>query len=815
MIKDFAKYQQIIDLFRGQTSNKKFEAMFATKCGHIPTSERFLLKMELKRLAGACTRLVDLRGHVDGDCRSYEHEGRTHYLDNIAIKVFEENIVMYGEYTFGVYEAITNTENNFRVIYQKEKENLQKQKSQTTKNLEKTQYPATIFKFGDYHNRIEERMNFSIAIAVITIDNTIECNSSDISVNGCKFRASTRDKFTVGQKVNIRFLGLEQEFEFGKEDTFDYQIMNIQLTEGVQLVGVKRIHIDIPGKDGFTNFLKGFLQGNKRRYKINLDNSITALQARNFEQYILPKVNELPIFITRENLLPKYALTCPNNQFTFEYWQDENKHSTLNFLITPERINRLKKQFVLGKPLLVYSFIHKSQGKSFFYTADEIQLKETSEFMCEFLGFSANKDNFAITCLSLSELDINKSNSFFTLSESITPKDKYLNLPVSEDALAAIEPLAYIVTANNISNKQLSAFYKALPHEGIDPAKLRAFGHKKLTKPLVVESLGINYKNHRQEARFKYVTQVEVTYAKQQWTGESQDFSASGLKVNFIDEVPIKKGDIVHLSFSSLQKVTSSFDLTKLPYEVVRVNKKKTILNLRVYVEQHKHIGRSFFKALIDKNRDKLTPDEYASIVSGLAKPLRNIYSSSFKTPTVIIQTSGSRYKMETIALGQEYGGLLPLMRQLSDRSGFYNLYPILSNLNGMNLLASNLKKISALDTPLTDILYISINPTIDSVDSAVTTKLESELNTVKLKKMFIKSALKKGMFFCIQVKISRTDAPDMDYLNPELSYISSYAIHRGKQIEQDIWNVAGIIQLIDITQEAMIRVNLSDYFNE
>ena len=43
----------------------------------------------------------------------------------------------------------------------------------------------------------------------------------------------------------------------------------------------------------------------------------------------------------------------------------------------------------------------------------------------------------------------------------------------------------------------------------------------------------------------------------------------------------------------------------------------------------------------------------------------------------------------------------------------------------------------------------------------------------------------------------------------PELSYISSYAIHRGKQLEQDIWSVAGVVQVFDITKEALIRYQL------
>ncbi len=44
-----------------------------------------------------------------------------------------------------------------------------------------------------------------------------------------------------------------------------------------------------------------------------------------------------------------------------------------------------------------------------------------------------------------------------------------------------------------------------------------------------------------------------------------------------------------------------------------------------------------------------------------------------------------------------------------------------------------------------------------------------------------------------------------MEYLNAELGYISAYAIHRGKQIEQDIWSVTGVIQVVDVTREALL----------
>ena len=48
-----------------------------------------------------------------------------------------------------------------------------------------------------------------------------------------------------------------------------------------------------------------------------------------------------------------------------------------------------------------------------------------------------------------------------------------------------------------------------------------------------------------------------------------------------------------------------------------------------------------------------------------------------------------------------------------------------------------------------------------------------------------------------------------MEYLAPELGYIGSYAIHRGKQLEQDIYSVAGLVQLVDNTQETLFRHSL------
>lgn len=811
MNKDFSAHQKIIDRFRGRVNTREFENKFTEASVNIPKTERFLLKMELKRLAGPCTRLIDLRGHVEGDCDLYEHEGRTHFLDTVAIRVFEENLDKYGGYTFGVYEAVNNTDNNFRVIYQKEKNQfvVPVTKNKAPKLFDKIQYPAKFFNFGDYQDRVEERMNFAISLSVmLPSGKVLEANSIDISISGCRFRFAKPQLLAIGQKVQIEFTGFTQEFSFGEQTSFEYQICNLHREDSMQLVGVNRIYLS--DKDNFKEFLQGYIQGNKRRYKINLDNTIAALQSRTYEQFSLPKSNELPVFLAEDNgqYIPRYVLTTNNSQTISQYWQDERHYSTLNCLMNSERIERLKKAARLGRKLIVYSFVHESQGKKYFYTADDRQLAEDSAFMRQFLAFAASKSHFEITELSYFETDIQDAHTCFTVSNTLPKNLSYLKLPITEEEKLILASLSYGVVATKTTTERAIKEYKSLSFEGIDTSKIKRFGHKREQLKPVVDYLGINYKNQRAESRFIYKTPIQVTVDDVLWSGISKDFSISGIKVQLDKAAVLKKGEVVYLTFPNLQKITSAFDLKGLPYEVIRISDDKTILNLRVFVEKHQHIGRSFFKALIEKNKSKLTPDEFSMMSPGVSKGLRNMYAKSTPHPVLYVQTSGSRYKIDVVA-GNGQTKLLTHMQTLSDRPNHLNLYPLLNNQQVTNLLKPTMKSLHSSHAPVTDVLYISIKEDIEFIDKAVITKMEREFGSSEHKRMFIDNALKHGSFYCILVKICRADEPDMDHLNPELSYIGSYAIHRGKQLEQDIWSTVGVIQCIDITKETLLRSQL------
>ena len=69
--------------------------------------------------------------------------------------------------------------------------------------------------------------------------------------------------------------------------------------------------------------------------------------------------------------------------------------------------------------------------------------------------------------------------------------------------------------------------------------------------------------------------------------------------------------------------------------------------------------------------------------------------------------------------------------------------------------------------------------------------------------------ALALGEFYSVQLHISRTGRPDMEYLAKELHYIAKYAIHKAKQLEEALWSVVGVCDVIDTTEATLQRLDI------
>ena len=66
-------------------------------------------------------------------------------------------------------------------------------------------------------------------------------------------------------------------------------------------------------------------------------------------------------------------------------------------------------------------------------------------------------------------------------------------------------------------------------------------------------------------------------------------------------------------------------------------------------------------------------------------------------------------------------------------------------------------------------------------------------------------------MLFAFKIFLSRTGRPDTEHIAKELGYVSTYAIHKAKVLEEELWSVVGVGEVVDITDEVLLRSNLSN----
>ncbi|MDP4534831.1 PilZ domain-containing protein [Alkalimonas collagenimarina] len=800
-----------------QTSD--FDQMFTMLTSDLPKSKQFLLKMELKRLAQPCDYFIDLRGHVDGDVKPFPFQGKTHYMDEQAIKIFEQGIKQYGTFTLGLYEEVMNTDNNYRVMHRKETEqrirkalNASESELEPEQQAEPTnQHQARFFQFASYINRIEERMNYSITVEVMLDDGKkYSAQTTDISVQGCKLKLAKAIDVELNSNLGIFFRELEQEYTLDRQTPIRYKVLEVSpLDSKYQQLRLKRLDGTSEQDIEFSNFLDKFIRGNKRRYKLNLDNTLDAVVIKGYEQFFVPRMSALAVFVSvhegKSN--PQCVLTTENSRPSFHYFQDELQRSVLPQVLNAKRLKQLLQQPSTQRSSQLFCFTHASKGKLYFYSATAQELAEQPELSALFLGFGASKKSWKVFQLSLQPTSLKFSQLQFQIPGT-TAKEQTKGSPHLLDGY--LKNLRFIVSMADISSEQSNSWYQQIRFDKAQLSQLNRFAHAKLAKLPFCEAIPVKYVNLRFEARYLYKTTVELFDSAQQALPQSfsRDFSPNGMQIESMLPLHINKGDIVRLNLPDLQKISNKYTLSHLPYEVMAVSKSGTIMNLKALSTDEGHAGKQFFQLLIQNNRSKLTVAEEPVKHPGLAPALRNMYVKALDSFPFYIHRKGIRYDLKAVAAGSQLNSLHLLLQQLNADKEHLIIEPLIKH-NAVSLhFANQLKNMKRQDPPTTYELYIQLSDNWQQQpEQGFRCNYDYEFSTEPEKQAFFQQAIASGsLVLAYKIWLSRTGRPDSDYISQELDYISQYAIHKAKMIEEELWSVVGVGELIDITDEVLLR---------
>ena len=811
---DLKEHIGIIDQLKSLLNSADFDQMFSLLTSDLPKSKQFLLKMELKRISQPCQFYIDLRGHVDGEVKPYVYLGKTHYMDENAVKVFESGLKQFGSFTIGVYEDVLNTDNNYRVMHRKETEQRvrsalkQAAAGQVPTEIAMTETVvkdlAAVVQFGLYTTRRDERMNYSIDVEIQNGTQKFSASTSDLSVSGCKLKVSKLQKAKPGQQIRLFFTGLEQEFVLDLANGVPYTIVDVETQANFSYWRMKREEAE--NEPQFAQFLQNFITGNKRRYKVNLDNVSECLITKGYEQFYVPRLIGLPVFIAvREGVpVPICALTTDYNKVSWQYFLDEQHQSVLMSIISAKRLKTLLQQADDNKTCVLYCFTHAVKGKLYFYSATNDELAESPQLTALFLGFGAAKPSWRVFHFNLLRTSVSDAEQ----PAIIPDPDDIKPAGISSLVKGFIQDLRYIVNLTDITTTDSTFWYQNYSYAQDQLKLLAQFGHKKRHDLPQCEAVPVQYVNLRSESRYLYKTAVNVQQAdgKPDLTGHSRDFSSKGLQLETALPVSFQKGDIILLSMPDMQKISSKHTLTGIAYEIMAVSKSRTIMNLRVSEGDTPHSGRLFFQQLIQSNRAKLTLAEESPRYPGLSPALRNMYLCAQNNVVLYLQRKGIRYEMNTIARGQIANTLFKLLAlNVADTSSL-DLSLLLRNSAASLQFAQQLKQMKRFDNARNYEVFISIPHNSDRKNTDIQCKYDYEFTSEQDKQRYVATTMQQNMLFCFRLMLSRTGRPDTDYIAKELNYISTYAIHKAKALEEELWSVAGVIDVVDISTEIALR---------
>ena len=810
MSQDLEEYQHIIEQLKPMISEPEFNQALMQVASSVPKPKRFLIKMELKRLARPCIRSIDLRSQSKGECREYEYDGTRHYLDDNGIEVFERQVRSFGDYTIGVYEAVLSSKSESR------RKSRDADLADPEENLaikhNSDPFCAPVVQFGDFYQRAEERMNYAVGIEVFNDANKgVTATTVDVSVGGLKIKVNQKEQFKTGESVTVQFRGFEGEYAIDKKLGIPYTVVSIDHSRKEQRLSLKRV-FDIPNP-GFDDFLEKFIHGNKRRYKVNMDNTLDAIQLKAYEQYFTPNFTSVPVYIEELDgqYVPKYALANDCNRDLLYYWTDEVYELKLGYAINHSRIKAMLEMPVPQRETYIYSFNHIKDDKIYFYSATREELLKDEDLMPVFLGYGARKASWRIYKVQLTDVNLDDVHTPLSIPDVVSATVKRQNQPPPPRLLAKLKHVSHVALITDITDEHNHSGYESLPIQKERISALKKYGHPRNKIPPAVSMFRFKYHNQRKETRYQLRTRVEVMVDDIVLEGVSEDVSVKGLRIELGTFYHGAENSEVKISFPQLQKVTQKYDLTNLLYRVKGISADRNVIHLQAIHDLVNTTAQRFFDELIRKNKSRLKAYKEEEDIPGIGTALRNLYAQNLLNTAFFIRKDGVDFVPDAVVSHNHQSRLHNLL-SFDAEPGFYNLYALYNTAGPQaDFISSTLKKIKTNRKPISRELFVAFDPSRPLKNGAIISRFSEQFKSPSARKSFISEAMNRGQFIAIKVFLARTGRPDTEFIQSEISYVGVYAVHRAKVVEEQLWNVVGMGDLLDITDDVMQRHQFSE----
>ncbi|MGF1770500.1 PilZ domain-containing protein [Enterovibrio makurazakiensis] len=772
---DKALYDQLLPLYE----TDGFDDLLLRLTPTETNSERLLIKMEVRKLMSACSRPVDLRGKVMGECRRYFLNGINHWLDDVAINVYHRRLDVYqGNMTQGLWDELHNTANSYRVL----------QRQGDVRATESLDTVETVpLRFGQYLSRSENRIQLSSRIQAFLPDGT-EVNGStiDLSNSGMQVKLPASFRYEAGSTLIIYFPQLGDECQLPELFSgLNYRVVGVELN--VNNDSFQRLRLRLVSN---TDCIKIAIEAKSAQKDISArvenEDKFLSTRSRSYEQVFLEQTPSLPLFFCGNKL--RYGLITEQNRALWDYWHDERNLPVIDKLFSEQRLQHLALDGLTSSETLVYCFSHQHSDKTFFFSACPTELSTELRRLFWHIGSArASWRVLRVTMAKISEEDTQR------LQEA------------SPAYIDQIEELTHIATIQDLTLPVVNSDFR-IPIKPKQPSRtLNQFVHQR--DPIsMIDAIPSALAPQRKEPRYQHKTgTILIHHISGELHGETIDFSPHGLNLLLSEPFSGSKCQEVAVTFTDLKRVDPNAPLGNVPYKVVQISEDRMQVKLSLLKDRHSKHRSHYLQRLIDHNQHKLLLDSEKMPDAPLLSAMHQMLLTRLSVTPYFLLRRGET--LQTSGIGTNYpGSELSRILHQSASAGMISLAPVLGEhlskyANGVTRQRNRLDQVK-------HEFYVAATIANGAVIDVTSRSLES-FQSVEERKFFISRAKKRGKFFAVRNWMHPIEHGSQWLGTETTEQLMKLSTKRAAQLEHEFADLCVYGEMSDITDEVLMRLEM------
>lgn len=768
---DFNKYQSQIRTLVSLRNESDFNDVFNKVFVGESNSDKFLIKMEINRLAQPCVRIIDLREKVTEKTSLYTHKGLDHHLTADAIKTLHDTTKLFGDYTIGVYEIVLN--------------HVQKMKLQNNNKIS-SDYETSfseVIQLNSHKVRANARM-FFISPIVITLPDGEEfkASTSNISTSGLKIKLPEDISCFNGDLIKILFTGICSEYRHKSID--DGKKIIYRLVSQEEDDGIFYFYLNIqPEQPEFVEFLKSFIRGNQYKYKIDVQYYYNLALENALKNSALRAMNTLPIYLNVNNTKPAlFMLQNAANTQIINDWR-YNDANQLAYLFSETRLKNLLEYAAHTSTTTLYCFTYINNEVEYLLSATEHELQQDGTKQL-FIQYGKSKLNFR------------------TYHFSLEPYRYFENQRYEITSLkpASFSEITHIATVTEVATNEI--IEKKVSEEKQHLNLLNKYVHRGKATGITTPSYNLFPDELRKEERYKHRSAIKFRVDGLFCTGHIIDFSFSGLKVQ-LDQAPtLTKRSVVRIDFVDLQKVSKKFRLVGIQYKAIASSAGK-IYHLQIAAKDSFQIIHKFFSLLVQNNPEHFPIIPLNSPKQPVTERLHEVAESALDHALFFVTTGSGKAKLTYSSIPESAKSLKQLFELEANTNITHNHISLSNNDLLERILYVPLRKATTDGVNYEQTIYVKKVKSNDGTWT-ISSYLDEDFSSEESKRQFILMQKSIGQLQILHYRLSSIKTPDLAIIESEIAMISRHAVHLGKRIQEVLLGVGAIIEVIDRTDHVL-----------